>query len=353
MDPDALRGWFDRRVTDHLFSGTALVWRDGQPLFSYAGGLADRGHGVAVTESTRFATASVTKMVTATAILQLLDRGLLRLDQPLIELLPAEQRPAALTAEHAIHHLLAHTSGLANYHDDDDPTWASFTSIFDRIPSYHLRRPADMLPLFIDLPAVAPPGTRFAYCDATYVLLGLVIEALTARPYAEAVAEAVLRPAGMTDSSFEALDEDPSDLATGYLTSSEAPFEEWQSNVFQVTATGMPDGGMISTGRDLVRLVAALLDGRLVSAASLAAMGAPQGPPSDEAEQFGYGLRLSVVDGRVTTIGHGGSDPGVSTLVSHHLASATTFVVLCNFDRGSLAATQQLERAFGVLDGHL
>jgi CubicO group peptidase (beta-lactamase class C family) len=137
----------------------ALVWRDRAPAFGYAGGLAHRGHRVAMTETTRFAVASVTKMVTATTALRLVERGVVRLDQPLVEILvPAEQQPPALTRDHTLHHLLSHTSGLRNYHDDEDQTWDSFTSCWDRIPTYHLRRPADMLPLFKELPAVRAPG---------------------------------------------------------------------------------------------------------------------------------------------------------------------------------------------------
>lgn len=101
-----------------------------------------------ITATTPFAVASVTKMVTVTTVLWLVDRGVVRLDQPLVEILPPAYRPTALTAEHTLHHLLSHTSGLANYHDDEDETWDSFTSCWDRIPTYHVRRPADMLPLF-------------------------------------------------------------------------------------------------------------------------------------------------------------------------------------------------------------
>ena len=66
MDTGALRAWLDERVAAHEFSGTALVrWRE-ETLSSYAGGVADRGLGVPVTDATRFAVASVTKIVTAT-----------------------------------------------------------------------------------------------------------------------------------------------------------------------------------------------------------------------------------------------------------------------------------------------
>ena len=79
MDDAALRAWFDERTARHEFSGVALAWRDGGPAFSYAGGLAHRGHGVPITDRTRFAIASVTKMITATTILRLVDRGLVEL----------------------------------------------------------------------------------------------------------------------------------------------------------------------------------------------------------------------------------------------------------------------------------
>jgi CubicO group peptidase (beta-lactamase class C family) len=349
MDPVTLRTWLDDRVASHDFSGVALVWRSGAPDFFYAGGLAHRGHGVPVTDRTRFAVASITKLATAAAALRLVDRGLVRLDQPLTDVLPEAHQPAALTPAHTLHHLLSHTSGLANYHDDEDQTWASFTSCWDRIPSYHIRRPADMLPLFADLPAVRPPGDKYQYSDANFILAGLVIEAATGRSWADVVADEVFAPAGMTETAVEALDQDPARLATGYLTD-DGPPERRRANYFSVTANGMPDGGMITTAPDLARLIDALLEARLLSPALTAAMTRPQGPPSTDLEQYGYGCELVVEDGVVTILGHGGSDPGVSTMVTHHRAARTTIVVLCNQDRGSWAATLKLCEAFGLRD---
>jgi CubicO group peptidase (beta-lactamase class C family) len=327
----------------------ALAWRGGAPIFSYAGGTAHRGHAVPVADQTRFAVASVTKMVTAIAALRLVDRGLVRLDQPLPDLLPPAHRPSALTAEHTLHHLLSHTSGLANYHDDEDETWASFTACWDRIPSYHIRRPADMLPLFADLPPVDVPGQRYDYNDANFILAGLAIEAVTGRTYDEVVADEVFRAAGMTDSGFEAIDEDPRRLAVGYLMD-EGPPERWRANYFSVTAKGMPDGGMITSALDLARLIDALLENRLLSPSLVTAMTTPQGPPSSAVEQYGYGCQLAIEDGTVAVIGHGGSDPGVSARLSHHVPSATTVVVLCNQDRGSWAAALRILAALALRD---
>jgi CubicO group peptidase (beta-lactamase class C family) len=347
MDPDALRGWLDERVANHEFGGVALIWRNGRAAFSYAGGIAHRGHGVPVTMQSRFAVASITKMATAVTVLRLVDRGLVRLQDRLLEILPVEHRPAALTRRHNVHHLLSHTSGLANYHDDADPTWASFTAGWDRIPSYHIRRPADMLPLFADRPAVRQPGIKFEYSDANFILAGLVIEAVTGRPWSDVAAEEVFEPAGMVDTAVEAIDQDPARLATGYLVD-DGPPDHWRANYFSVPANGMPDGGMITTAADLARFIDALLDGRLLSPPLFAAMTRPQGPPSTDVEQYGYGCELVVENGVVTALGHGGGDPGVSTTVAHFPAAATTLVILCNQDRGNWAAVLQFCAALGL-----
>jgi len=347
MENEGLHAWFDGRAASGDFSGVALVRRDGETVFEHAVGLASRAHGVPVTLASRFAVASVTKMPVAVAALRLAERGLLDLHRPLLEILPPGQRTAAMTRAHTTHHLLAQTSGLANYHDDADETWASFTASWDRVATYHARTPADMLPLFADLPARRPPGEAYEYSDANFILVGLVIEAVTGRSWADVVTEEVFGPAGMVDTETGVMDADPARLAVGYMTD-DGPVGLRRTNIYSVSANGMPDGGMITTAHDLAALVEALLGGKLLAPATLAAMISSQAPPSDDLEQYGYGCLLTVEDGRVTSIGHGGSDPGVSCMVVHHLAARTTLITLCNQDRGSWAATKELSRAFGL-----
>ncbi|HUP15279.1 MAG TPA: serine hydrolase domain-containing protein [Acidimicrobiia bacterium] len=125
---DGLRGWLDEETAAHRFNGVALAWRDRCEVFSYSGGFANRGHRVPVTLATRFGIASVTKMITAVAALRLVDKGLLSIDSPLIDVLPPSQHIAALGGDHTLHHVLSHTSALPNYFNDDDPTWASWMS---------------------------------------------------------------------------------------------------------------------------------------------------------------------------------------------------------------------------------
>jgi hypothetical protein len=90
----------------------------------------------------------------------------------------------------------------------------------------------------------------------------------------------------------------------------------------------------VTTPTDLARLVDALLGGRLVSPAMFATMTSAQ-CGTERANRYGYGLELVFAGGQLVVLGHNGLDPGVSAVVAHHLAAATTIIVLGNQDRGS------------------
>lgn len=349
IDVEALRGWLDERAKDQLFSGVALVRRDDDTLFQHAAGLAHRGHGVPVVADTRFQVASISKMVTATTALRMVERGALALDRPLTGYLPPQYRPAGLDERHTLHHLLSHTSGLPNYHDDEDETWESWSEAMDRLPGYQARGPADILPLFAELPAVNDPGEEYVYADANFILAGILIEWVAGKPFADVATAEVLATAGMTRSGYFDLDLEPERYATGYMVTDGVP-DTWRSNMFSVPGKGMPDGGLVTTADDLDRFMSALRDGALLSEDSLDLMLTPHGVDPDSPEAYGYGMELVVEDGEVTIYGHSGADPGVSTMVSHFVDPGITIIVLCNFDRGSWAAVQEIEQALGLSD---
>ncbi|MEM9036422.1 MAG: serine hydrolase domain-containing protein [Actinomycetota bacterium] len=351
MDSDDARRWLDDRAISGEFSGVALVWRDGAPVFEHAAGLAHRGLGVPLTTNSRFQVASVTKMLTAATALRLVDAGRIALDTPLVDLLPDDRRPSALTPEHTLHHLLSHRSGLANYHDDDDETWASFESCWQRVPLGRITGVADLLPLFVDLPLRFPPDERWQYADVNFLVVGLVIEAVTGRPFAEVATDEVLGPAGLVDTAFDRFDHDPERLAVGYAAG-DAPGERGRTNVYAVPPVGMPDGGVVTSAKDLARFFDALLGGSLLTQATLELMLEPHGtiPDTDGLEAYGYGAELTLVDGRVTIVGHAGGDPGVSAMTSHFIDESTSVIVLCNQDRGSWPASLHLARACGLPD---
>jgi CubicO group peptidase (beta-lactamase class C family) len=346
LDSATLASWIDDQARRHEFSGVALVTEKGEPIFEHAAGMAHRGHGVPVTPTTRFQVASVTKMITAATALRLVEEGALSLDRPLTGFLPPDRRPAALDDRHTLHHLLSHTSGLPNYHDDEDETWTSFTEALERIPFSRARGPLDVLPLFADLPAAGELG-EFVYCDANYVLIGVLIEWVSDRAFADVARDKVLVRAGMTDSAFAELDLEPPGFATGYVVSDQSP-ETWRSNIYQLTASGMPDGGLTTTARDLESFIEALEAGEILSEDGVTRMLTLHG--SDEVEDYGYGMELVMDGGSPIIFGHSGLDPGVSTVVSRYVGSGITVIVLCNQDRGSWPVAQRIAQELGLDD---
>ena len=346
LDGDALGSWIDEQAAQHLFSGVALVRAGGETLFEHAAGLAHRGHRVPVTVETRFQVASVTKMITAATALKMVEEGALSLDRPLTGYLPHDRRPAGIDDRHTLHHLLSHTSGLPNYHDDEDETWASFTSALDRIPASKARGPLDVLPLFADLPAVDDFG-EFRYCDANYVLTGVLIEWVAGRTFKDVAREKVLDPAGMARSGFFELDLEPDGYATGYMVTDE-PAATWRSNTFGLTAGAMPDGGMTTTAHDLDLFMEALRDGKVLTAETVDSMLTVHG--SDDEESYGYGMELVLDDDSVIIYGHSGLDPGVTAVVSHYVGDGITVTVLCNQDQGSWPVAQRIAADLGLHD---
>ena len=319
---EVLRTW----ERDREFSGAVLVTRAGETVFEGCYGPADRSTGTLVTPATRFGLASLTKMFTAVTVVDLVTSGALAFDTSVVSLLPPERRPSTLLPAVTVHHLLCHTSGIADYCEEDESSplhVADYGSLWERRPSYSMERPADFLPLFGEEPPYRPPGERYQYSNAGYVVLALVVEELTSRPFVEVVQDRVFGRAGMTDSGFFRLDEVVPDLAVGYLPRS-GPEEPWRSNIYSVPVIGGGDGGAHSTARDLDRFLHAYDDGTLLGPLRDTVIH----PHADAGEGHfeGYGVHLHP-DGR---FGHGGWDPGVRVSAARWPDDDLNIVVLGN-----------------------
>ncbi len=319
-----LDGWSRERD----LSGSFLLTTRGSAVFEHCCGLADRATGTPVSPATRFGLASLTKMFTAVTIAALVERGALDFDTPVVELLPAGRRPSTLRPDVSIHHLLCHTSGIADYCEEDEESPAyleDYGTLWTEQPSYAFERPADFLPLFGDLAPYRPPGELFQYSNAGYIVLGLVIEEVTGRLFTEVVEELVLAPAGMRASGFFRLDEAVPDVATGYLPRRD-PRSTSRSNIYRIPVVGGPDGGAFSTAGDIDRFLRAYADGTLLGGTRDRVLA----PHADAGDGFfeGYGVHL-YPDGRY---GHGGGDPGVSVIANRWPEEDLNLVVLCNVE---------------------
>lgn len=334
---DRLRTRVDRMAEEGV-SGTVLLAHGETPLVQHCLGLADRAQGLPVTPQTRFQTASVTKMLTAAAVLDQVAHDRVALDTPVHEVVPADRAPRLLDPRVTVHHLLSHTSGIADYFEEDDDlpnAGTDYGALWRTTPPGAVERPVDFLPLYGELAPYGPPGETWRYSNAGYVLLGELLEQLTGRPCTEVVTERVLQRAGATASGFDRSDDPRLDSAVHYLPSG-------RTNVHSVPVVGGGDGGCVHPALDLVRLCRALADGSLLG--DLTATARERHADLGDGFGYGYGLLLHP-DGR---FGHGGGDPGVSATVNHWPDRDLTVVALCNVEE-----TEERDPAFALRDAVL
>jgi CubicO group peptidase (beta-lactamase class C family) len=306
------------------WSGSVLLTQRGETLLEACAGEADRAAHLPVRPETRFGLASVTKMFTAVAVIDQVASGRLAFDTRVVDVLPPQRRPSTLLPEVTLHHLLCHTSGIADYAEEDPPDGSEeidYADLWVDRPTYSMQRPADFLTLFADLPPYWPPGEKYWYSNAGYVLLGLVLEEVSGTPYTDLVQARVFDRAGMGETGFFRLDEPVPDLAVGYVRQEDG---SWRTNHFSVPVIGGADGGAQSTCRDLDTFLTAYDEGTLLG--DLHDTVVHRHADAGEGFSYGYGVLLHP-DGR---IGHGGGDPGVEVYVHRWPDVVVNLVVLCN-----------------------
>lgn len=314
-------------VAAGTFSGSILITQTGSDDFSFAGGLADRAHGTPVTERTRFGTASVTKMFTATAVLRLVEKGTIGLEDKLIDLVSEELRPAQLDPRVTVDHLLSHRSGIADYFDEETLGAAAYEKLWEVRPVSQMRSPRDFIPLMRDLPPEREPGGGVIhYNNSGYVLLGIVLEEVSGKSYYQVIDDEVFGPAGMIESAFLAVDEIHRELATGYVR--EEGSTKLRSNIFSIPVIGGADGGACCTAQDLDRFLNATIDGTLVSSSTLALMSSPRG--YFEGGRWGHGLGFMTKAQGPRMYGKDGEDPGFSARAFHYPDLQMNVVMLAN-----------------------
>lgn len=309
------------------FSGVISIQQGDAVLYAGAFGWANRAHRVPNTMETLFAHASVTKMFTSVSVLQLVAEGRLSLGTPVVPYLGLEGR--AIAPDVTVHHLLTHTSGIADYFEGDDP--AELERVLATIPRANLADVAGFLPLFADRPARFAPGAQFEYNSAGYSLLGLLIEKASGLPYFDYVRQNIFARAGMADADFLPFDLVREGVAEGYIpvTAGDGAVAGWRRNIYAVPPYGSPDGGAYASVMDMIRFMRALRAGRLISPELVAEMLTPHATVSPQFA-YGYGLWLLRSGEQLIRYGHTGEDAGVSARVMYYPEHDLDLVILCN-----------------------
>lgn len=298
-----------------VFSGTALVARGEEVLFAHACGEASKRFHVPNDLETRFNLGSMNKMFTATAIMQLVEEGIVSLDDPIGRYVDETWLPAEITDRVTVHHLLTHTSGLGSY----------FNARYREGSRQLFRRLDDYKPLVRDEELAFEPGTDWRYSNTGMFLLGVVLESATGVDYFDYVRRHIYEPAGMRHSDSYEMDRPVENLAIGY---DPAPDSEWgyENNLFKHVIKGGPAGGGFSTVGDLHRFVVALTSGALVSPESLETLW------SDHFDGYGFRIRQGP-NGKV--VGHGGGFAGISASLDIMPDRDYIVAVLSNYGRAA------------------
>jgi len=319
-------------VVDSGAPGAIALVRDGRHVLRLASGHGNLAHRWTMRPRDRFRVGSVTKTLVATVVLQLAGEGRLALDDPVARWLPGLVPGGERIT---VRQLLNHTSGLADYADDafvrsllNDPrrTWA----------------PRELIALATNRPPLFAPGTGFAYSSTGYIALGLIVEAATGRPLAAELHRRVLAPLHLRATSLDAGPRIAGRHAHGYTRYHGGRHPIDITDIGQSFAWAA--GALVSTTDDIARFYRALLDGRLLRPAQLAAM---RPSLASDGQRWGLGL-VETPHSCGPSWGHGGETLGYETEAESSPDGTRQAILAINADQ-SMLATRRAQLAISRL----
>ncbi|MFF2145554.1 serine hydrolase domain-containing protein [Kitasatospora sp. NPDC058190] len=269
--------------------------------------------GTPMNSSWRFRVGSNSKMFAAVLVMQLAEEGRIDLDKPLRDYLPAGTLPESWTMTGR--QVMEHRAGVYDHTNDllEQPGEET-TSAFEARIRTNVYQPADLVAMSVKHGQQYTPGSRYSYSNTDFVLMGLAVEHLTGRPYADVLRERIIEPLGLKKTSFVVPDQRIKGAhVTGYLTNDDRA-KPLLDSTEQTASWLWSAGGVISSAGDLDRFLTALMagsNGGLISDASLQQMEAALPTPTAKIS-YGLGLRrISLSCGDV--YGHGGIVQGYQT----------------------------------------
>jgi D-alanyl-D-alanine carboxypeptidase len=311
----ALQSILDKHLATNGAPGAIVgVWVPDRGVWVRAQGVADLETGAPLHVGDSVRIGSITKTFVATVVLQLADEGRLTLDDTLGSYVPGMLHGEQIT----VRHLLAMTSGIANF--VEDPQFAEAYQADPLMPF----SPQAAIEIAQHHPADFAPGAGFYYSETNYFLLGLIVEHVTGLPVSGAIQQRILDPLSLTSSALPGNPNMPGPFSRGYAPVSGQRLEDvTRANPNVPWAAG----GMVSNLHDLSVWAKALATGELLSpemqAQRLQWTAIPGGEPLDAR----YGLGILSMAG---FLGHNGGIPGYSSIAMYLPEADTTIVVLVN-----------------------
>ena len=297
---------------------SAAVVLDGEPRWSQGFGMADLENSSPATSSTLFRLGSISKPISATAVLQLWERGRLDLDAPVQRYCPEfPQKEWPITTRQ----LLGHLGGIRHYSADGKGDVPENSA-------RHFSSMKEALQLFANDPLVAKPGTKFNYSTYGYTLIGCVFEGAGSERFANYLRKNVFEPAGMGQTRDD-------DFFT-VIPHRTRWYHKDDSGVVRNAGVldssyKIPGGGIISSADDMAHFEAAILGDKLLKRSTRDLMWTSL--KTTDGKETGYGLGWGVVNKfGLHLLAHTGGQQGTSTAFVVVPGRNVGVVVLCNMD---------------------
>lgn len=300
--------------------------------------------GTPINSDLRFRVGSNSKMFAAVLVMQLAEQGRIDLDKPLRDYLPAGTLPEGWTMTGR--QVMEHRAGIYDHTNDLlEQAGEETTSAFEARIRHNVYDPAKLVAMSVAHGVQYTPGSRYSYSNTDFVLMGLAVEHLTGRPYAEVLRDAIIDPLDLSRTSFDVpAEEIEGRHVTGYLTNDDRS-KPLLDSTEQTASWVWSAGGVVSSARDMDRFLTALMAGSaggLVSDASLKQMTSVLPTPTAKIS-YGLGLRqIALSCGNV--FGHGGIVQGFQTQSFATPDGRRSVVVFANASNNG-AVTQGLMNA--------
>lgn len=318
----------DEMQAQNIATLSALLFKDGNIVHESYLGKANIQDNIALSGNNPFLLASISKMITGTAIMQLHEAGRFGLDDPINDYLPYQVQVPGYSEDITFRMLLTHTSSIA----DND-------ALLDQHYHYGIDPPVQ-LGFFVENTLKVggqfynanenfydfAPGSKYEYSNTGSALLGALVEAISGTDFNSYCKQNIFTPLNMSNSSWR-LDELTQTPVMPYNYSG----GEHQA-IGHYTNTDYPNGGLRSTARDMFRYFKALSEGgildgqRILSQASVDAMMSVQIPSIDDE----VGLHCFIMDKENELWGHSGGEQGTSTLAGFNRSTKSGVILFCN-----------------------
>src|SRR5690625_1915107 len=301
---------FDKHISklseSGKFSGSVLVSLDGKIVLSKGYGMANYELDVPNTPQTVFRIGSLTKQFTALAVMQLVEKGLIALEDRITKYLPV-----SALEEVTIHHLLSHTSGIWNY--TDSPEFLKNCIQFHSVDN--------LIKTFIGEPNEFKLGEKFSYSNSGYALLGKLIELVSGKTYEAYLDEKIFNPLGMKYTGYDHEEIVIKGRASGYSIDENSNLKNAEYIDMSVPYSS---GGLYSTIEDMYVWDQSLFTEKLLTKNVFEKMVQPYSE-----EGFGYGW-ITLTHNNRKVIGHSGGIPGFASMYLKYLEDKGSIIILSN-----------------------